>query len=1022
MTPGRKSKKGAPQPVSPPPKSTYSALPIVGIGASAGGLEAFEAFFRACPVDTGMAFVLVPHLDPGHVSLLTEILQRSTAMPVHEALDQIAVEADHVYIIPPNREMAILGGVLQLSVPEQARGQRMPVDGFLRSLADDQREHAIGIVLSGTATDGTLGLRAIHGAGGVCMVQEPSTAKYDGMPQSAINAGYATHILPVERMPAMLLEALRLSAIRLRVPAVLPEKTLSGINQILLQVRSATGHDFSLYKKSTIGRRIERRMAQHCIEEPAVYARYLKENPAEIQLLFKELLINVTSFFRDPEAFVALKQNILPALLTGKPPGYTFRVWVAGCASGEEAYSIAILLHELLDEVNENSQDSFTHDITLQIYATDLDDDAIATARSGTYPPNIAQDVTPERLRRFFTKDETGGYKVKKNLRESVVFAVQNVVKDPPFTKLDLLRCRNLMIYLEPELQNRLIPNFHYALKPDGVLFLSTSESITNQSELFTALDRKWKFYRAIHGNPANIRSQTMTGDSAHLSAAPLVSTQSAAIAAGPESAMGATAPAKKSDNIADLSNRALLQSYAPAAVTIDARGDILFVHGDTGRYLRPAPGPLSNNVVDMAREGLQQPLRAALLGAAAEAEPQRSGEVSVKTNGGFSLVRFSLRRLPGQHGTSKGGAPLLLVCFEDVAGAAPAPAAKKRPGRASTQLAQSNEHDRIAFLENELAYNKENLQATIEEAQAANEELKSTNEELQSTNEELQSSNEELETSKEELQSLNEETITVNGELNARIEQLSSLQNDMKNLFDNINVGTLFIDHNLVIRRYTREAVKIYRLIAGDVGRPLGDIKSNIVGDDLLAEIQRVLDTLIPVERELQTLDGKWYVARIHPYRTLDNVIEGVVLTFADISERREAERLKLGVVQLARELAEGIVNTVSELLVVLDGQLQVVSASRSFYTYFQVKAEETVGRRIYDLGNGQWRIPALRKLLEDILPHDQVIEGYVVEHDFPGLGQLRMQLNARRIVTAIGNTELILFAMLEEQAPRTK
>ena len=1000
--------------IKPPFANPATPLSIVGIGASAGGLEAFEVFFRACPLDTGMAFVLVPHLDPGHVSLLTEILQRATAMPVHEALDQIAVEANHVYIIPPNREMAILNGVLQLSVPEQARGQRMPIDGFLRSLADDRGEHSIGVILSGTATDGTLGLRAIQGAGGVCMVQEPSTAKYDGMPQSAINAGYATHILPVEQMPAMLLEVARLSSLRQRVPAIAPEKTLSGINQILLQVRSATGHDFSLYKKSTIGRRIERRMAQHCIEESAVYARYLKEHAAEVHLLIKELLINVTSFFRDHEAFVVLKQTILPALLADKPPGYTFRVWVAGCASGEEAYSIAIVLHELLDEL----QDKIAHDIAVQIYATDLDDEAIATARSGCYPPNIAQDVTPERLRRFFTKDDAG-YKVKKNLRESIVFAVQNVVKDPPFTKLDLLSCRNLMIYLEPELQNRLIPNFHYALKPDGVLFLSTSESITNQTELFATLDRKWKFYRAIHGHPASIRSYSMTGHTV----TPSTSTPDAAVSARAESSV--IAP-KKIDNVADLSNRALLQSYAPAAVTIDARGDILFVHGDTGRYLRPAPGPLSNNVVDMAREGLQQPLRAALLGAAAEAEPQRSGEVSVKTNGGFSMVRFSLRRLPGQHGNTKVGAPLLLVCFEDLANAAnaadaavaPAPIAKKRAGKASTQLAQSNEHDRIAFLENELAYNKENLQATIEEAQAANEELKSTNEELQSTNEELQSSNEELETSKEELQSLNEETITVNSELNARIEQLSSLQNDMKNLFDNINVGTLFVDHQLVIRRYTREAVRIYRLIAGDVGRPLGDIKSNIAGDDLLAEIQRVLDTLIPVERELQTLDGKWYVASIHPYRTLDNVIDGVVLTFADISERREVERLKFGVVQLARDLAEGIVNTVSEPLIVLDGQLQVVSASRSFYTYFQVKAEETVGRKIYDLGNGQWNIPVLRKLLEDILPHDQVVEGYVVEQDFPGLGQRRMQLSARRIVTAIGGAELIFLAMVAIEA----
>jgi two-component system CheB/CheR fusion protein len=393
-----------------------------------------------------------------------------------------------------------------------------------------------------------------------------------------------------------------------------------------------------------------------------------------------------------------------------------------------------------------------------------------------------------------------------------------------------------------------------------------------------------------------------------------------------------------------------------------------------------------------------------------------------VKTNGGFSMVRFSLRRLPGQHGATHVGAPLLLLCFEEMTAAVTVAAVpvsgKKRPAKAN---ALSNEHDRIAFLENELAYNKENLQATIEEAQAANEELKSTNEELQSTNEELQSSNEELETSKEELQSLNEETITVNSELNARIEQLSGLQNDMKNLFDNINVGVLFIDHDLIIRRYTRDAVKIYRLIDSDVGRPLGDIKSNIVGDDLLVELQRVLDTLIPVERELQTLDGRWYLARIRPYRTLDNVIEGVVLTFSDITERREAERLKLGVVQLARELAEGIVNTVSEPLIVLDGGLQVVSASRSFYTHFQVGVADTVGHKIYELGNGQWNIPALRQLLEKILPQDLVIEGYVVEHDFPDLGRRRMTLNARRIVTAIGNTELILLAVVAMVAIET-
>ncbi|MCX7180670.1 MAG: SAM-dependent methyltransferase, partial [Proteobacteria bacterium] len=558
-----------------------------------------------------------------------------------QALDQVAVVPNHVYIIPPNREMAILNGVLQLSIPERARGQRMPIDAFLRSLAEDQAERAIGIILSGTATDGTLGLRAILGAGGVCMVQEPSSAKYDGMPRSAIGAGYATHILAVEAMPAMLLEVARQATFRLTVPAIRPEKSLSGMNQILLQLRSSTGHDFSLYKKSTIGRRIERRMALHNIEDTVRYARFLKGNPAETQKLFKELLINVTSFFRDPDAFIALKDTILPPMLADKPAGYVFRVWVAGCATGEEAYSIAIVLLELLDDIKARHE----QDLSIQIYATDLDDDAVAVARIGHYPPNIAQDVTPERLHRFFIKDETG-FKVKKDIRDLVVFAVQSVIKDPPFTKLDLLSCRNLLIYLEPEQQNRLIPTFHYALKPGGVLFLSASESITNPPGLFSAIDRKWKFYRVIHSAAESIRKQ----------AASYASWSADSNRSAPEEVMKKA----KDINFDELARRALLQSYAPASVITDLKGNILYVYGDTGRFLRPAPGQATLNVVDMAREGLQIALRATLIDMAVHDAPALNREVSVKTNGGFSLVSFSIRRLPTPQGAAGTDATLL--------------------------------------------------------------------------------------------------------------------------------------------------------------------------------------------------------------------------------------------------------------------------------------------------------------------------------------------------------------------------
>ena len=951
---------------------------IVGLGASAGGLEAFEQFFSQMPPKSGLAFVLVSHLDPGHVSILTEILQRSTAMPVLEAEDQMLVVPDTVYVIPPNRDMAIFRGALQLSVPEEPRGQRMPIDAFLRSLAEDQGERAVGIVLSGTGTDGSLGLRAVLGAGGVTLVQEPGTAKYDGMPSSAIKAGYATHVLPVEKMPAALIAGVRMHVVHPDAHLSSTQVPPGGMNRLLSLLRTATGHDFSLYKKSTIGRRIERRMAQHELTDVEVYSRYLKEHPAEAQALVKELLINVTSFFRDPEAFVVLKQEILPQLFADKPVDYVFRVWVAGCASGEEAYSIAMLLREFMDETE--------REFKVQIYATDLDDDAIAVARAGLYPPNVAADLSPERLRRFFVKEDAG-YRIKKAVREMVVFAIQNVIKDPPFTKLDLASCRNLMIYLEPELQDRLIPAFHYALKPGGVLFLSPSESIGRHPELFSPLSRKWKIYRAVHS--ATAARALMAGDF------------SWATTAGARGTKEATARVKES-NLAELTRRMLLQTYAPASVVVDAKGNILYVHGETGKYLRPAPGQASLNVVDMAREGLQQELRPALSAAASHGAPTLGRRASVKTNGELQTVSFSVRPLPDAE-TNPG---LLLLSFQDL----PQEAASSRRGR----RAGSAEVERIAELERDLAATRENLQANIEEHQASSEELKSTNEELQSTNEELQSTNEEMETSKEELQSVNEELITVNSELQAKIEQLAGMQNDMKNLLDSINIGTVFLDRQLIIRRFTREAAKLYRLVATDVGRPLADIKSNLDGDALIGEAQTVLDSLLPCEREVTAPDGACYLLRIQPYRTLDNIIDGVVLTFTDISQRVVAETAA----QKARHLAESIVATVREPLVVLDGDMKVVSASRSFYRYFRTAPEQTVGRSIYDLGDGQWNIPALRELLETILPRDQSFEGFVIERDFPLIGHSKMLLNARRLVGDDGEKPLLLLAM-EAVAP---
>jgi len=950
-------------------EASRKAISIVGIGASAGGLEAFEQFFRHVPADSDMAFVLVSHLSPDHESLLDEILQRTTSMPVIQAEDQMQVSPNTVYIIPPNRDMTIFHGRLQLRVMEEPHAQRMPIDEFMRSLAEDQGEKAIGVILSGTGTDGTLGLRAIIGAGGIALVQEPAQARYDGMPSSAIRAGYANHVLPVEKMAEAIVSGARMHQ---RYRLVSPQPSIvGGIAQILMQLRTATGHDFSQYKKSTITRRIERRMAQHGIEDAEVYVRYLKESPAEVHLLFRELLINVTSFFRDPEAFAFLQQDILPRIFKDKPESYVFRVWVAGCATGEEAYSIAILLREWMEENR--------RELKVQIYSTDLDDDAIAIARAGVYTPNIAQDVAPERLHRFFVKSDAG-YQIKKEIREMVVFAVQNVIKDPPFTKLDLLACRNLMIYLQPELQSRLIPAFHYALKPGGVLFLSPSESVGNNTSLFTPLNRKWKFYTAINSTAST--QPVMTGS---LTWAKSSSTKA------PEEIMQKT----KDPNFAELTRRMLVQCFAPASVVTDLKGNVLYVHGETGKYLRPAPGQPSLNVIEMAREGLELRLRTAIL-AAAQGAPTLKEEVRFMSDSESTLVALSVRPLPNPQGEEM----VLLVSFEDIA---PPPKSRRK------STAKAPGQGRIDELERELAYNKENLHATIEEYQASNEELKSTNEELQSTNEELQSANEELETSKEELQSVNEELITVNAELQAKIEQLSGMQNDMKNLLDNISIGTIFLDERMLIRRFTREATRVYRLVASDVGRALADINSNLEAENLLAEAQSVLETLLPFEQELRTTLGTWYLVRIQPYRTLDNVIEGVVLTFTDITQRIKVE----AAVQQAREMAENVVETIREPLLVLDGDLNIVSANRAFYQFFKVTPAETIGLKIYDLGNRQWNIPALRELLETILPRDQFFDGYVVEHEFSNIGYRKMSLNARRLLGKAEENPLILLAI---------
>ncbi|MFH0966437.1 MAG: chemotaxis protein CheB [Methanobacteriota archaeon] len=973
-------------------------IPIVGIGASAGGLEAFEQFFRVIPVNSGIAFIIISHLDPHHTSMLADILGRVTKMPVLEAQDAMEVLANHVYTIPPNREMTIFHRKIQLTVPDNSLGDRMKIDLFFRSLAEELGARAIGIVFSGTGTDGTLGLRAISGSGGISFVQDPVTAKYDGMPKSAINSGCATFILPVEQMPEQVIASVKNLFGDMSTDPLTPRVTFDSdktgaISRILRIIRSKTGHDFLQYKKSTIHRRISRRMAVHAIQDPATYARYLEEHPGEVKTLFRELLINVTSFFRDPEAFEVLKKDVLPDLIRNKDEFEPFRVWVPACATGEEAYSLAIIIRELFDELGLDEK--------VQIYSTDIVEDVIAVARRGFYPPNIVSDVSSDRLKKFFVREENG-FQVNKSIREMVVFATQNVIKDPPFTKLDLLSCRNLLIYLETDLQSSLIPIFHYSLKPKGILFLSPAESIGVFPDLFRQINQKWKIYEAS-GNKSNL-NEIMKTPISWSNTSPAVETPD-------------FTHQHADTQMVELMRRALLQVYAPPSVVTDDAGNLLYVHGDTGKFLRPAPGQASFSVNEMAREGLQPDLKTAIFTASTQKKTVACKNLQVKTNGGFEKVDLEVRPIISSDSIQGG----LIISF-----LMPDSHILHEIGDKNRKIRRSEaKPGRIEDLQQELQYTKENLHATVEEMQAANEELKSTNEELQSTNEELQSTNEELETSKEELQStneeletskeelqsLNEEVMTVNSELQAKILQYTDVQNDMKNLLSSTGIGTIFLDIDLVIRRFTPEAAKIYKLIVSDVGRPLSDIKSMIVQDDLLENARIVLDSLIPQEKEIQTIEKLSYLVRILPYRTLDNVIDGVVLTFTDYSYRKTAED---EVIQ-AREYAESIVNTVREPLLVLDRNLTVISANQSFYRTFEVSPEETSGKNLKELSERQWDISSLMILLNTIISEGTSFEDKPVTIDLSENRIKKFILNARGLQRKSGEAELILLAMEE-------
>ncbi|MGB3224067.1 MAG: chemotaxis protein CheB, partial [Desulforhopalus sp.] len=829
---------------------------VVGIGASAGGLETLEEFFSNMPPDTGMTFIIVVHLDPNHKTLLPELLGRYTRMEVHIAEEGVKVEPNMVFVIPSNRDMTISGGQLHLEEPQAPRGMRHTIDIFLRSLAADMEENAIAVILSGTGTDGTQGIRAIKESGGIVAVQDAANAKYPGMPQSAITTGMADIIYAVDKLPEKIIEIAHRSVFLVQRKDVRPgEKIDQQLKAIFQIIHTTTGNDFSSYKISTILRRIERRMAVNNSSELDNYIDLLKEHSGESRALFKEFLIGVTRFFRDSKAFEVLKQRIIPELVDNCEEDEPIRIWLVGCATGEEAYSVGILLREHFQEHRVQRK--------VQIFATDIDESAIETGRAGVYPDSISHDVSQNRLRSFFQKKDST-YKVTKSLREMIIFAQHSIVKDPPFSRIDLLVCRNLLIYFNPNLQKRLIPLFAQAIKPKGYLLLGTSETVGGFSDLFLAVDKKWKLFQRREINNRIGSDYLLT---------PL-------LRSAPE---GHPLPATREEGInpGALAEKILMQRYSPPCVVINEKFEIVYFSNRTGRYLEPPVGEPSQNIMKMVRGDLRPALRAAIHKALAHEQVAVYRNLKIATELGEETLDLLVEPITAPP-SAKG---LALVIFEPTQ---VKPITKVLPV-ANNKMPAEDEASRdlvIEQLEEQLHFTNEQLQSSIEQMETGNEELKSSNEELLSMNEEFQSTNEELETSKEELQALNEELITVNAELQSKVEELGQTNSDLQNFLNSSDIAIIFLDREFRVKRFSPAMAKVFNLISSDIGRSLHHFSGPMNYPDLEGDMSKVLDTLIPIEREVFDNQRQlYYLVRVLPYRTTDDIIDGVVVSFVDLT-----------------------------------------------------------------------------------------------------------------------------------------
>jgi two-component system CheB/CheR fusion protein len=956
----------------PPPRPLRAAVkanaaglfPVVGIGASAGGLDAFLQLFLGLPATTGMGFVVIQHMDPSKESLLAEILARSVRLPIVVAKDKMPIRPDRIHVIPPNTNMGIADGRLRLFPRPLTQGHHLPVDFFFRSLSQDRKGQSIGVVLSGNGSDGTQGVRAIKAEGGITFAQDERSAKYPGMPASAAASGCVDFVLPPDGIAGEIARIVSHPYIARRSESPAHDRALESegdIGRIFLLVREATGVDFARYKPPTTMRRILRRMALNKIEDLKSYAGHLREHPGELDALFQDFLINVTSFFRDPGVFETLQAKVFPLLLENRAPSDAVRVWVPACSTGEEAYSIALGLLEAMESGGAT--------VPFQIFATDIHETAMEVARAGNYPEGISQDVSPARLRRFFVKTERG-YQIAKAIRESCIFARQNLAKDPPFSRLDLISCRNALIYMKPPLQKKILSAFHYALKPGRFLVLGTSETVGDLTDLFGVIDRKSRIYgkKEVLARPPVDFGLPWYGQDA-----------SQARRRAGDIAPSLEGIEKEADGI-------VLARYGPPGVVVNERLDIVQFRGDTSSFLAPAPGTASLNLAKMAREGLLPDVRMAIRQARTKNNPVRKDGVAVAANGGrkefgLHVVPFRLPSMKDIH---------FLVLLEEAIPAVKG-AAKGRPPKGEGLPKEREEY--FVQLENDLSSTKEYLQTVSEEYEATNEELRSANEEIQFSNEELQSTNEELETAKEELQSTNEELITVNEALASRNAELGQANNDMANLLGSVSIPLVMVGRDLRIRRFTSDAGKVLSLIPTDIGRPIGDLRPSVPLHDLERKIREVLETLSATEEEIEEPGGRCHLVRIRPYRTEDHKIEGAVIALFDITALKSSQRLEVNA-----GLARDIVETAREPLLVLDGAFKVRFGNRSFYKAFRTTPGETETRSLFELGNGQWDTLPLRSRLKKVLPGKTAIRDLRVVHDFPGVGRRTMLLNARR------------------------